>query len=373
MSADSSPPTLDLAARKALDMALDVADLGIWVLDIKSNIVSYDERLQRLFGFPAELTLEDGVKTVHPEDFPDVQMALTRAFDPNGDGLFKEDFRQMRSDGSVVWVMGSGAVTFEGEGEARAGVLFSGALQDIHERKLKELELDDLSQRLETLVRDRTQEVRTLAADLTLAEQVERQRLAKTLHDTVQQELYSVQFGLASVRNELEGRFADKLEESLDAVKRTVEITRDVTMDLRPMTLDELDLAASLRWLASSMAQKHGLEVNVEGIKPFIVKNEAMRSLLYNLASELLFNIVKHAGFKEATLVLDLRGEDLELSVHDKGAGFTPNLADNPSGTGHGLSGARKRLQLFGGELQIESELDLGTTITVLMPQASLV
>jgi len=369
--------TAQLTEQKMLtEMALTAGDIGIWSLDLEKGVISYDETCQALFNLDPSMTYEAAFARIYPEDIPNVQEKLEAAFDLGGQSKFSEEFRLVVPGGSPKWNHSRGMMTFSGEGEDKRAVRFVGTMQDITEWKSTELELADLTQQLETRVQERTQEVQTLAAELTLTEQAERQKLAKTLHDTVQQELYAVQFNLAALRKDLEGRQAAvKLEESLELLLKTIQMTRQVATDLRPATLDEIDLCVSLRWLIDSVQRKYGLEVDFTEIDGCDIDNPAMRSLLFNLASELLFNVVKHAETNRATLTLILGDEMLELCVEDTGKGFDTQTRAETHGdaaTGLGLSGAHKRLELFGGQLQVESTPGKGSTITVLIPRSSL-
>ena len=205
------------------------------------------------------------------------------------------------------------------EKSRQVGVLF----KDISRRKQDEHNLQASNDLLEEKVAERTQEVRDLAAELTLAEQKERQALAKTLHDGVQQELYGIQFALAALRNSQDADVLNTLAEVNTLLRKILRMTRDVTTELRPVVLDDPDLCKALQWLAHSMKVKHGLTVSIEGMKSCEVQNEAMRVLIFMLARELLFNIVKHANVKEAQLWVTFKEDKLFLDVKDKGKGFS--------------------------------------------------
>ena len=114
------------------------------------------------------------------------------------------------------------------------------------------------------------------------------------------------------------------------------------------------------------MQERYGLHVTLNG--SMTVPNEAMRVLLYSLAQELLFNIVKHAGTDQASLSLREHEGQFELTVEDRGVGFNSiTLEGEPHGTGLGLTGVRDRLQLFGGSLEVSSSEE-GSRITITLP-----
>ena len=228
---------------------------------------------------------------------------------------------------------------------------------------------------LETRVKQRTREVRDLAVQLTLAEATERARLAQLLHDDLQQQLYGVQFTLRDIEKAA-GDNADVLsavKKTRESLKEAVATARTTTANLSPPVLEGEGLAQAFRWLGSDMKERYDLSVKVDAPEPLTFPSEAKRVLLFNLVRELLFNVIKHAGVDEATVSLAQDDEQFVVSVSDLGVGFDPAVLDDEhEGTGLGLSGVRKRLQLFGGHLEVQTTSGEGTRVTVLLPTAAL-
>ena len=273
----------------------------------------------------------------------------------------------LRADGTRFWASGAMTALRNDAGELTG---FAKVVRDNSESKSLEEALESINSSLETTVAERTADLRRLAGELTLAEQAERQALAKTLHDSVQQELYAMSFAVAKLRNEhdLDKAATQDLDE---LIKKTLKLTRDVTRNLKPEVLENDDLCEALKWLAHDMLERHGLSVKVTQAEGCTVKSAAVRTLVYTLVKEMLFNVVKHAGVREAALSVNLN-EDLTIEVSDKGAGFDTDALNGSSGTGLGLKGARKRLALFGGKLKISSQADEGTQIVMSLPLATL-
>ena len=247
---------------------------------------------------------------------------------------------------------------------------------DVSGRVATETSLALASDTLHGQVGDRTQEVRDLAAQLTLAEQDERTHLARQLHDGLQQELFALQFAQRSLLAFLPpGNAAarEALAEAETLLKSAIRTTRTVTTDLSPAVLNQESLAAGVRWLAETMGTRHGLAVDVRALSEIDVPREAMRTLLFNLVKELLFNVVKHAGVTAAQVRLEICSNHLELEVADKGNGFdVDQLGTGSGGTGLGLTGVHKRLGLFGGTLNVVSAPGEGTRVTIQVPVATL-
>ncbi len=270
-----------------------------------------------------------------------------------------------KSDGSKFWATGAMTALSNEKGSLLG---FAKVVRDSTSSKKLEESLAQLNSGLEQEVRARTSEISQLAVQLTLAEQQERQRIATHLHDSVQQELYALQFNLAKLRKGLEGEQAETLATTSETLRKVLQLTRDVVTDLGSVALREEDFRVSLQWLADSMLARQGLKVNLNCTGSCKITDEALRILLFNLTREILFNSVKHADVNEASLTLSQDANSLQLMIEDKGKGFKPDFSQEPKGTGLGLYGAQKRIRLFGGNLQIDSAPGQGTRILISLP-----
>ena len=236
-------------------------------------------------------------------------------------------------------------------------------LHDVTALKRVQEELAELTDRLEGRVRERTAQVRKLAADLTEAEQHERKRVAQVLHDDLQQLLYAVQFKLELARKADEGSVARVLDETETLVGQAVQATRSLTVDLSPPVLKGEGIEATLRWLGHRMNEAYGLDVRLDTDGEV---GSTVQVLLFQLTRELLFNVVKHAETKAAGVRVSRDGDDVRVVVTDEGVGFDPTEED--PGSGFGLFSVRERVQLIGGTVEVESEPGRGTSVTVVCP-----
>ena len=227
-------------------------------------------------------------------------------------------------------------------------------------------------EQLETELEVRTKVIRGLATELTLAEQRERKKLATTLHDGIQQELYAIQFALAALKREADTNVQVAAKTIDEMLRKTISMTRQVTTDLRPAVLDNPDVVAEVHWLARTMKERYGLDVYLQGSEEVTIINSALRTIVFNLVREFLFNVVKHSGVAQATVSVRRTELGLKLEVKDEGCGFDEASMDSSDATGLGLSGAHKRLRLFGGQLTIEAIPEKGTKITMILPESAL-
>ena len=222
---------------------------------------------------------------------------------------------------------------------------------------------------INTTLQQRTTQLRALAGELTLSEQRERRRLAKILHDHLQQILVGSKFRLTVL-----GRGADEItkqgvKEVEELIDESIRISRSLTAELSPPILHEAGLRAGLEWLGKRMADTHALfvELNLDDIGNL---PESTSVVLYEAARELLFNAVKHAKVRSACLSLRQVDGALQLSISDEGIGFDPEALPRvgESGTGYGLFGIRERLYLLGGNLEIRSTPGQGSRFVITVP-----
>jgi PAS domain S-box-containing protein len=254
-------------------------------------------------------------------------------------------------------------------GEGKFAVLFT----DVTQRRQAEEELRTLANTLESRVQMRTQEVRDLAARLSIAEQQERKRIGRILHDHVQQILYGIQMRTSLLALDISAGSAESLREHVQEmdhlIKEAIQAARDMAVELAPPILDE-QIRHVVRWLAEYMRGLYQLTVAVEFVNDCEVDDKSVRILLFQLLRELLFNIVKHAEVNQASITLWRDTQQLTVVVADEGKGFaqTSPMQNVRVATGYGLAGLQERLQLFGGTMQIDSAPGKGTQVTLTLP-----
>lgn len=220
------------------------------------------------------------------------------------------------------------------------------------------------------------EQVRQLASQLTLAEQEERQRIASILHDDLQQRLYALQVQVAALGSRLAGGDLASIPGEIDtvhnALAQTGEVARRLSVELAPPILHDENLYHALIWLASQMKEQFELDVTVELTTDWRRVDDGLRTGLFQVVRELLFNVAKHAGVGVATVTLAQYDDILEIRVRDGGAGFdAEQTLNDPLFQGHGLSMARRRIELFGGRLEIDAAPDRGTMAAVIIPIAT--
>ena len=225
----------------------------------------------------------------------------------------------------------------------------------------------DLSERVEAEER-----IRALAAQVTMAEQEERQRISQILHDDLQQSLFAIKTQLTMLMDDPKYSISPSMKDELKQVQRWVSdaigITRSLSIDLSPVVLQSEGFDDAIHWLSSQMQTQHGLDVQVLGQESFQHFNQQMRLLLFQTVRELLFNIVKHAGALTATITLEQIDGKARITVSDEGKGFDVEAVMNDPRSAHGLLIIQDRLTLMGCSIHTTSTPGQGTRVVIEAP-----
>jgi signal transduction histidine kinase/ligand-binding sensor domain-containing protein len=233
-------------------------------------------------------------------------------------------------------------------------------------------ELEELHEARERARRDLGQayeRLRRLTRRLEAVKEDERKHLARELHDEMGPTLTAVIINLQLMaENHDPDRTSQKIADTVDLVDRMIQRIRDLSLDLRPPLLDELGLVAALGGYIEGLARRAGVDIEVsgkaEGLPPEI------EITAFRLVQEAVTNVIRHADAKRATVAVDQRDGKLELAIRDDGSGFdVPDAMDRAaSGTALGLLGMQERVQILGGEIEIDSGPGKGTGIRISLP-----
>ena len=283
---------------------------------------------------------------VHPDDreaYTAPEVVLTPR-----NPTYKTSYRVLRPDGSAIWLEANGHVFFDDQGRLQRII---GMVADVTGRKLAEEALFGLSRRLIE------------------AQELERARIARELHDDLSQRMALLQICLEQVTQDSAG-FSSKTQQQLHNITKVCsEVSstlHDLSHQLHPYKLDTLGLVAALGGFCNEFSRQHNLQVqfvyhDVPGQIP-----EDVTLCLFRIVQEALRNVVKHSEGTEAKVELSGHGDRIDLCISDSGAGFNPEHVK--AETGLGLISMRERLRLVRGHLSVESEPSRGTRIRVRVP-----
>ena len=228
---------------------------------------------------------------------------------------------------------------------------------------------ETLNATLDELARDHA-ELRSLSSQVIRAQEEERRRIARELHDDTAQLLFAQLLrvtALKASRNEELRQMGEELElgtvEALEGVRR-------LALELRPPALDDLGLAEALAGLAQRFQVQSRIEIDYEMRGSRSRLSPDVELVLYRVAQEALTNIAKHAKASRVSMDLDRGVDDVSLSVRDDGIGFDPSrqIARAATGIGLGLFGMQERVTLVGGALRLWSDVDSGTEVFAYLP-----
>lgn len=237
------------------------------------------------------------------------------------------------------------------------------SMRDITEHKQAEQALIQYPERL-----------RAISAQLAEVEDLERQRLARELHDQVGQNLTALGINLNIIQMQMpESASASvryHLDDSLSLVEQTAERIRDVMADLRPPVLDDYGLVAALRWYGEKIARRIDIPIEVEGEEPHPRLDSRIENSLFRIVQEALTNVTKHAKASFVKISVDVESDILRLTLVDDGIGFDPEGIIQPEdGKGWGLLSLRERAEAIGGRCRIDSSPNQGTRVIVEIPR----
>jgi PAS domain S-box-containing protein len=344
---------------------------GVYLTKPDGTILDFNEAMMRMLGYD---TREEVFAHRSSDFYADPEFRKELIYLLHRDGIVPAmEAVLRRKDGSILHALGHAVLLVN---EQTGEPYIQGVAIDITERKRAEESLRELTRTLESKVAQRTAELQhrarqlqKMTLELSETEDRERRRLAEILHDELQQELAAAKFQVGRMRNQA------RYDASLQAIaaqvdhllKDAIATSRSLSHELSPTVMRHGDFAETLRWLAREVQAKHGLVVHVEADSEVRSESEAIKSLLFRAAQELLFNVVKYAGVREARLRVRQCERWICLSVSDRGRGFDPQALEETAG--FGLLSIRERVELLKGRMKIRSAPGRGSAFFIAVPR----
>ena len=351
----------ELALRESeLKYATLVEDALMGVYIIQDSKIEYaNKKFADIYGYAKdELIGMDFLNLVHPDDRPLVKKLREKRL--RGEKVPAEyESRGSKKNGDIIWVMRSFCqITYKGR------PAISGIVADISKRR-----------RAEEALRKSDKELRVLSNQLLSAEEKERKRIARELHDGIGQALSAIKFSVESTLLELRTATnpidLGSLEAVIPLTQKTIEEVRRIVKDLRPSILDDLGILATIGWFCREFQNVYaGIRVETTiNIEEHEIRLY-LKTTIYRIMQEALNNVAKHSKANFVHLQLKKSEPGLDLSIYDNGRGFNLDrvIALKTSRRGFGLASMRERAELSGASFSIDAAPGEGTTIRIRWP-----
>ena len=353
----------DLTERREAEAALEASEerfratfeqapIGIAEISPEGAFERVNPRLCEMFGYSAdELLTRNAHSLTHREDVLATSSLVAEVL-AGERTTFEIDKRYIRKDDSVLWAHAISTILRDAAGRPRT---FIAVIEDVTARKLAD------------------QAIESLPARLLEAQDEERRRIARELHDSTAQELAVVAMNLGRLQDWIEGRdpgAENLLADSLAVLAQANRDLRTLAHLLHPPMLEELGLAGALRYYVEGFSQRSGIRVELECGDDLERCSAGIETALFRVVQESLANVHRHSTSSCAFLKLARAGDNIELTIADRGRGLPPGLltgrADGAR-IGVGISGMRQRVRQLKGRLDLSSN-GQGTTVHVVLP-----
>jgi len=334
--------------QERMELAAEAAHLGMWVWDFPRNLVWVSDKCCELFAFQKnrELTYEMFLQRVHPDDREAAEKATRLAIAHQAP--YRAEYRLLLPDQTLRWIAASGRVDFDSAGQP---LRVLGICIDTSEQRRAE------------------EAVREVSGRLIHAQEDERRRIARELHDDLNQQLALVLvemelFRLGTAPSESQHR--NQMEHVAARIRGLCSEVHKLSYNLHPAKLDQLGLVVAARSLCRELSQQSGIRIDFsDSDVPRYIPAE-VSLCLYRVMQESLQNMIRHSGAREAGVRVRFASDQLNLSIHDPGKGFDLEAARRAGGLG--LMSMEERVRLVRGSLAIHSRPGCGTQIDLRVP-----
>jgi PAS domain S-box-containing protein len=361
-------------ARSRLAAIVDYSSDAIVSKDLNGIISTWNEGARRIFGFSPEEAIGQSITLIIPPDLrPEEDRIIARL--RKGERIEHYETVRVTKSGERLNVSITVSPILDSSGRI---VGASKIARDITEQK-------DFREKLEARVRQRTQEleeknhalfeqaqtVRELSGRLLRAQDDERRRIARDLHDSAGQILVALQMNLTplqSAARKMDFEAAAKIADSIALVDQLSKELRTLSYLLHPPLLDEAGLPSALRWYVEGFAERSHIDVQLEVASDLGRLPGDMEMTIFRLVQESLTNIHRHSGSQKASIAVIRDAEEVCLQIRDQGRGLSVSsqAAAKPR-AGVGIQGMRERVNQLGGRFQIHSN-GAGTEVTAAFP-----
>lgn len=390
--------------RAALQSIIDNAPEGIVVVDREGRMTVANPAAEHLYDRPAPkgqpMEIQGQMGLCYPDGRPynAEDLPLSRAV-LNGETVNNVELMLNKRDGSKRYLLANASPINDHQGRINGAV---GIFRDVTNLRKDHLRLsadrDDLRQQVNLRTAELQATIRALEAQIAERRNIEdkllqsqnalkrlsrhtletlendRRKMAKELHDGIGASLSAIKFIVEEQQAQIEKSGSNlpiSLKPIIGHLTDTIKETKSISARLRPSTLDDLGLRATLSWYCREFAAYQDgikIEYRIDAAEEQIP--EDYKIVIYRIVQEAMNNAVKHAQPSLIRIVIDIQNDQIRLVIQDNGVGFSLQrvLSSDDPLSGYGLQSMRERTEISGGAFEINSQMGLGTRIKVLLP-----
>jgi len=355
-----------------LKLAQSAGCIGTWEWSPAQGTYRWSEECYEIFGIdPMEKSFTaKWMGALNPADLPLLHSAMAESAERKEMEL---DYRYEHPTLGTRWIHTKAKAFAQGSSAVR----WFGICHDVTDRKQIENVLRQSRSLLESLVEERTTELRKISAELLRSQDEERRRIARELHDSFGQYLASMKINLDLLAQKMpaddqeQGKNSKLVSDCLDVLGKCIIESRTLSHLLHPPLLEEAGFASAARWYVEGFAKRSGIEVRLEVSPQFPRLPDGTELALFRALQESLTNVHRYSGTSLVDVTLSADAEEAVLVVRDYGRGISPDVVskfrEHGTGVGVGLSGMRERMKELAGQLEVSCEGG-GTQISARVP-----
>ncbi len=343
---------IEKSERKYKDLFTDAIE-GIYQSTPDGRYIDVNPALARIYGYSSPDAMMAVVKDIGQQLYydPNRRADFMRQIEKHGE-VRNFEYEARRKDGGTIWISANARSVRNADGD----LMYEGTVQDITERK-------------------RTEEMlRHLPGRVLEAQESERKRIARELHDSVGQMLSAAKMrihALTSGMGLLQSEVPTHLDQVRSVIQRAIEEVRRISHNLRPSELDDFGLLPALQSLCEEFQEHAKIRTILTQPTHIFDFPDDVNLTAYRVVQEALNNAEKYAQASSVTVEVTADGSSLHIRIKDDGRGFDPSGMKPSRQGGFGLMGMVERVGLVGGNATVESTIGRGTTISVRIPVAS--
>ncbi|MCF7804278.1 MAG: PAS domain S-box protein [Candidatus Marinimicrobia bacterium] len=344
-------------SERLLQETFEALEEAVIVVEVDSRkIITCNPATERIFGYSKEEMLGKSTRMLHVDE------KHYRQFDEMGveplqaSGSWETEYRMRKKDGTIFPTEHTISILEDAKGNWKSVV---SVVRDISERKKAEQELRRSRERL-----------RSLARNLQSAQEEERRRISRDIHDELGQQLTAMQLDAIWFKRELRDdptEYIERIDSMIALIDDAIATIQRIASELHPGMLEDLGLLAVLEWETTRLARRAGFEYALDFSDEEPELSHEKKTSLYRIFQGAMTNIIRHAEASLVRVQLTEDESDYILTVEDNGRGISQDQIDNTKSLG--INSMRERVQTWGGQLVITGDPDNGTTLVVTMPK----